>query len=101
MTMTVRSSCSRSAGCCRSCPATRILIVKDAVWPLAAGVVSAGSCLRGKPVSFFMLRPMLTQGRPENRPFWDQVWSRGGAVRRCLRVLALGWSVVLLAAGAR
>src|ERR1700690_3415106 len=42
----------------------RVLIVKDAVWPLAAGGVAAGSCLRGKPVTFFMLRPMLTQGRP-------------------------------------
>ena len=74
--------------------------MKDAVWPLAAGVVAAGSCLRGKPVTFFMLRPMLTQGRAENRPFWDQVWSCGRAFRRCLRVLAIGWSVILLTAGA-
>jgi hypothetical protein len=78
----------------------RVLIVKDAVWPLAAGVVAAGSCVRGKPVTFFMLRPMLSQGRPENRPFWDQVWARGSAFRRCLRVLAIGWSVILLTAGA-
>ena len=47
-----------------------------------------------------MLRPMLTQGRPENRPFWDQVWARGSAFRRCLRVLAIGWSVILLSTGA-
>jgi hypothetical protein len=78
----------------------RILIVKDAVWPLAAGGVTAGSCLRGKPVTFFMLRPMLTQGRPENRPFWDQVWACGSAFRRCLHALAIGWSVILLTAGA-
>jgi hypothetical protein len=78
----------------------RILIAKDAVWPLAAGVAAAGSCLRGKPVTFFLLRPMLTQGRPENRPFWDQVWARGSAFRHCLRALAIGWSVILLAAGA-
>lgn len=78
----------------------RGLIVKDAVWPLAAGAVAAGSCLRGKPVTFFMLRPMLTQGRPENRSFWDQVWACGSAFRRCLRVLAIGWSVILLTAGA-
>jgi hypothetical protein len=74
----------------------RVLIVKDAVWPLAAGVVAGGSCLRGKPVTFFMLRPLLTQGRPENRPFWDQVWAGGSAFRRCLRTLAIGWSVILL-----
>jgi hypothetical protein len=78
----------------------RVLIVKDAVWPLAAGVVAASSCVRGKPVTFFMLRPMLSQGRPENRPFWDQVWARGSAFRHCLRVLAIGWSVILLTAGA-
>jgi hypothetical protein len=78
----------------------RILVLKDAVWPLAAGAVAAVSCLRGKPVTFFMLRPMLTQGRPENRPFWDQVWAAGTAFRHCLRVLAAGWSVILLAAGA-
>jgi hypothetical protein len=78
----------------------RILVMKDAVWPLAAGVVTAGSCLRGKPVTFFMLRPMLTQGRAENRVFWDQVWAEGIAFRHCLRVLAAGWSAVLLAAGA-
>lgn len=77
----------------------RVLVTKDAVWPLAAGCVAAGSCLRGKPVTFFMLRPMLTQGRPENRPFWDQVWVCGSAFRRCLRVLAIGWSVILLTAG--
>ncbi len=78
----------------------RVLVMKDAVWPLAAGAVTAGSCLRGKPVTFFMLRPMLTQGRPENRPFWDQVWAAGSAFRHSLRVLAVGWSVVLLAAAA-
>jgi hypothetical protein len=78
----------------------RVLIVRDAVWPLAAGAVTAGSCLRGKPVTFFMLRPMLTQGRPENRPFWDQVWDRGSAFRHSLRALAIAWSVVLLTAGA-
>jgi hypothetical protein len=78
----------------------RILVVKDAVWPLAAGIAAAGSCLRGKPVTFFMLRPMLTQGRPENRPFWDQVWAGGRPFRRCLRVLAAGWSIIALAAGA-
>src|SRR5690242_10850285 len=50
----------------------RFMVVKDAVWPLAAGLVTGGSCLRGKPVTFFMLRPALTRGRAENRPFWDQ-----------------------------
>ena len=78
----------------------RVLVVKDAIWPLAAGLVAAGSCLRGKPVSFFILRPVLTQGRAENRPFWDQVWARGSAFRHCLRVLAAGWAVILLTAGA-
>jgi hypothetical protein len=77
----------------------RVLIAKDACWPLAAGVVAAGSCLRGKPVTFFMVRPLLTQGRPENRPFWDGVWAAGAAFRRCLRILAIGWAVILLAAG--
>ena len=78
----------------------RVLVVKDAIWPLAAGAVAAGSCLRGKPASFFILRPVLTQGRAENRPFWDQVWARGSAFRHCLRVLTAGWAVILLAAGA-
>jgi hypothetical protein len=82
-----------------SAGSARILVIKDAVWPLAAGLVTAGSCLRGKPVTFFMLRPLLTQGRAENRPLWDQVWTRGTAFRRCLRTLAVGWSVILLAAG--
>ena len=78
----------------------RVLVVKDAVWPLAAGAVTVVSCLRGKPVTFFVLRPMLTQGQPENRPFWDQVWAAGAAFRHSLRVLAVGWSAILLAAGA-
>jgi len=83
-----------------SAGSARILVVKDAIWPLAAGLVTAGSCLRGKPVTFFMLRPLLTQGRAESRPFWDRVWASGTAFRRCLRTLAIGWSVILLAAGA-
>jgi hypothetical protein len=78
----------------------RILVARDAVWPLAAGIGAAGSCLRGKPVTFFAFRPVLTQGRAENRPFWDEVWAGGRAFRRCLRVLAIGWSVILLATGA-
>ena len=82
-----------------SAGSARILVVKDAIWPLAAGLVTAGSCLRGKPVTFFMLRPLLTQGRAESRPFWDRVWASGTAFRRCLRTLAVGWSVILLAAG--
>jgi hypothetical protein len=48
-----------------------------------------------------MLRPMLTQGRTENRSFWDQVWACGSAFRHCLLVLAIGWSVSLLTVGAR
>jgi hypothetical protein len=78
----------------------RVLVLKDAVWPLAAGIVTAGSCLRGKPVTFYLLRPLLTQGRAENRPFWDRVWAAGSAFRHCLRILAAGWAVVLLAAAA-
>jgi hypothetical protein len=78
----------------------RVLVMKDAVWPLAAGAVTAASCLRGKPVTFYLLRPVLTQGQPGNRPFWEQVWADGRAFRHCLRVLAAGWSVILLAAGA-
>lgn len=78
----------------------RFMVVKDAVWPLAGGLVTGGSCLRGKPVTFFMLRPVLTQGRAENRPFWDQVWAGGSAFRHCLRVLAAGWLFILLAAAA-
>lgn len=80
----------------------RFLVVKDAIWPVAAGVVVGASCLRGKPVTFFMFRPMLTQGRVENRPFWDGVWAAeaGAPFRRCLRVLAVVWTVALLAAGA-
>lgn len=70
------------------------------MWLLAAGVVAAGSCLRGKLVTFFMLRPMLAQGRPENRPSWGKVWARGNAFRRCLRVLAIRWPVTLLTTGA-
>jgi hypothetical protein len=83
-----------------SAGSARALIVKDASWPLAAGLVAAASCLRGKPVTFFMVRPLLTQGQAENRPFWDEVWAAGAAFRRCLRVLAIGWAVILLAAGA-
>ncbi|WP_034263842.1 VC0807 family protein [Actinospica robiniae] len=78
----------------------RLLVVKDALWPLAAGIVTLGSCLRGKPVTFFVFRPVLTQGIAENRPLWDEVWAAGGAFRRCLRVLALGWSAILLATAA-
>jgi hypothetical protein len=77
----------------------RVLVTRDAIWPLAAGAVTAGSCLRGKPVTFHLFRPLLTQGRPENRPFWDQVWARGSAFRHSLRVLAIGWSVILLTTG--
>jgi hypothetical protein len=40
----------------------RVLVLKDAVWPLAAGAVTAGSCLRGKPVTFFVLRPPVLLG---------------------------------------
>jgi hypothetical protein len=80
----------------------RFLVVKDAIWPVAAGVVAGASCLRGKPVTFFMVRPLLTQGRAENRPFWDGVWAAKASApfRRCLRVLAVAWTATLLAAGA-
>jgi hypothetical protein len=78
----------------------RLLVAKDALWPLAAGAVAAASCLRGKPVSFYLMRPLLTGGQVENRPFWDGVWAAGNPFRHCLRVLAAGWSVILLATGA-
>jgi hypothetical protein len=78
----------------------RLLVAKDAIWPLAAGAVAAGSCLRGRPVSFYLMRPLLTGGQVENRAFWDQVWTEGSAFRRCLRVLAAGWAIILLATGA-
>lgn len=79
----------------------RFVVLKDAVWPLAAGVVVAASMLRAKPVSFYVFRPMLTRGHAENRPFWDSVWAdpAGAPFRRCLRVLAVGWTVVLLGSG--
>jgi hypothetical protein len=76
----------------------RTLAVKDAVWPLAGFAVTAGSLLRGKPVTFYLFRPLLTQGRPENRPGWDEVWRNGPAFRRCLRTLAVLWAAVLFLA---
>jgi hypothetical protein len=78
----------------------RLLVARDAIWPLAAGAVAAGSCLRGKPVSFYLMRPLLTGGQVENRPFWEDVWAEGSPFRHCLRILAAGWSVILLATGA-
>jgi hypothetical protein len=78
----------------------RLMAVKDAIWPLAAGLVTAGSCVRGKPVSFYVFRPLLTQGRAENRPLWDELWTGGPAFRRALRTLAALWATILLMAGA-
>jgi hypothetical protein len=78
----------------------RTLAVKDAIWPLAGGLVAAGSLLRGKPVAFYLFRPLLTQGRAENRPFWDEVWRHGAPFRRCLRTLTAIWTVLLIAATA-
>ena len=78
----------------------RALAVKDAIWPLAGFLVVAGSLLRGKPVTFYLFRPLRTQGRAENRPMWDEVWRNGRAFRRCLRTLAAIWAVLLLAATA-
>jgi hypothetical protein len=62
----------------------RLMAVKDAIWPLVAGLVTAGSCLRGKPVTFYLFRPLLTQGRVENRPLWDEVWEGGVPVSATL-----------------
>ena len=78
----------------------RLMAVKDAIWPLAAGLVAAGSCVRGKPVSFYVFRPLLTQGHAENRPLWDEVWAGGPAFRRALRTLAGLWATILLMAAA-
>lgn len=78
----------------------RLLVAKDAFWPFVAGLLSIGSCLRGKPLTFYVFRPMLTKGRAENRPLWDEVWARGVAFRHCLRVLTLGWALILLATAA-
>ncbi|MEU6849770.1 VC0807 family protein [Actinacidiphila alni] len=75
----------------------RVMALKDVVWPLAAGLVTAVSCRWGRPVTFYLFRPLLTQGRPENRPLWDRVWAAGGPFRRCLRTLAALWAAVLLA----
>ena len=80
----------------------RFLVVKDAVWPLAAGIAVGASLFRSKPLTFFVFRPVLTQGRFEDRPFWDELWAEdaGAPFRRCLRTLAAVWTVILLAAGA-
>jgi hypothetical protein len=78
----------------------RLMAVKDAIWPLIAGLVTAGSCVRGKPVTFYVFRPLLTQGRAENRPLWNEVWAGGAPFRRALRTLAAMWATILLAAAA-
>jgi hypothetical protein len=74
----------------------RLMAVKDAIWPLVAALVTAGSCVRGKPVSFYVFRPLLTQGRVERRPLWDEVWAGGAAFRRALRTLAAVWATILV-----
>ena len=60
----------------------------------------AGLARRGRADGLGTAVLVATQGRPGNRPFWDQVWACGSAFRRCLRVLAIGWPVILLAVGA-
>ena len=76
----------------------RLMAVKDAIWPLAAGLVTVGSCLRGKPVTFYVFLPLLTQGRTERRALWNEVWEGGSAFRRSLRTLAVLWATILLTA---
>ena len=74
----------------------RIMAAKDAIWPLAAGLVTAGSCLHGKLVTFYMFLPLLTQGRTQDRPLWNEVWEGGPAFRRSLRTLSGLWALLLL-----
>ena len=73
----------------------RFMLAKDSVGTAIAGLIFLGTCVVGRPISFYAAqRFFVTTGR--GGTWWDDRWRSNPAFRRGFRVMSLTWGVGLL-----
>lgn len=74
----------------------RFLLVKESVFTGIFGLVFLGSLLRERPLTFYFGRQFATQGDPERRARWDDLWQYPN-FRHTQRVMSAVWGLGWLA----
>lgn len=73
----------------------RFMLAKDSTSTAIAGLIFLGTCVVGRPISFYAAqRFVATSGRSDM--WWDDMWQTSPAFRRGFRVMSLVWGAGLL-----
>jgi hypothetical protein len=73
----------------------RFMLAKDSVGTTIAGLIFLGTCVVGRPLSFYAAqRFAATAGRSQT--WWNDKWQTSPAFRHGFRVMSLTWGVGLL-----
>jgi hypothetical protein len=73
----------------------RFMLAKDSAGTAIAGLIFLGTCIIGRPISFYAAQRFAgTTGRSQT--WWNDRWQTSPAFRRGFRVMSLVWGVGLL-----
>lgn len=77
----------------------RFMLAKDSVGTAVAGLIFLGSCVVGRPMSFYAAQRFSTT-TTKTREWWTTMWQTRSAFRRGFRVMSMVWGIGLLAEAA-
>lgn len=71
----------------------RVLLAKESVFTVLAGVYCLGSLLVGRPFSYYTMRRFVVGDEEEAKTEWERAWENSVEFRHTLRVLTLAWGI--------
>jgi hypothetical protein len=71
----------------------RVLLAKESVFTMLAGVYCLGSLFVGRPFSYFTVRRFVVGDEEEAKAEWERAWENSEEFRHTLRVLTLAWGI--------
>ena len=73
----------------------RFMLAKDSVGTAVAGLIFLGTCVVGRPISFYAAQRFSTS-TTRTRTWWATIWETSPVFRRRFRVMSIVWGIGLL-----
>jgi len=74
----------------------KLVLARESAFTGVAGIWCLATLVRGKPLTYYSVRPFVTRGKPAREHAWDGLWDRSPEFRSILRALAAAWGAMFV-----